>query len=509
MLSSALGRAPFGYRETPPLRVQDCSATAAFGCAWCCLSLHGSIGRAPFGYRETPPLRVQDCGAAAESGGYGFHDGVWYNGRMEENKLEPGFLQAFRLFIATRILFWAVIGPVLIVIQMVRGEPLTPEQMISMGAVENLTPANTSRMIMLELLLLLLLMLPQVPRRLGRWFVPVTLTLALVPLLVGYYWWPSENPLQTPFVMFFFVMLVLIAWQYSFSYVLVYVVGLTLFQYSVSAAETHLPWTIDVSWLVLQAAMMLLVGYVIVTLVSVQRDQRAALAQAYEQQAAANERLQQYAATVEELTISRERNRLARELHDTLAHSLSAVTVQLEAVRSLWKVEPERARSILDQADETARTGLTEARRALQALRASPLQDLGLVLALRELAETAAERSGALLELHLPAQIEGHLAAIVEQGAYRIAQEALENVARHAQASLIAVCLEQRPRALVLRIQDDGQGLGATTLSLAEHPGEGSLGIRGMQERADLIGGQLEITSREGEGTEVCLTVPI
>jgi signal transduction histidine kinase len=428
---------------------------------------------------------------------------------MEEHKLEPGFLQAFRLFIATRILFWAVIGPVLIVIQTIRGEALTPAQITTIGAVENLTPANTSRMIMLELLLLLLLMLPQAARRLGKWFVPVTLTLALVPLLVGYYWWPSENPLQTPFVMFFFVMLVLIAWQYSFSYVFVYVVGLTLFQYSVSAAETNLPWTVDVSWLILQAAMMMLVGYVIVTLVSVQREQRAALAQAYEQQAAATERLQQYAATVEELTISRERNRLARELHDTLAHSLSAVTVQLEAVRSLWEVDPQRARIILDQADETARTGLTEARRALRDLRASPLQDLGLVLALRELAETAAERNGASLELHLPKQIEGHLEPTVEQGAYRIAQEALENVVRHAQAGFIAVHLEQRSQALVLRIRDDGQGLDATTSSPERDPGEGSLGIRGMQERADLIGGQLEMTSREGKGTEVCLTVPI
>ncbi|MFC2030847.1 sensor histidine kinase [Chloroflexota bacterium] len=426
---------------------------------------------------------------------------------MEENKLEPGFLQAFRLFIATRIFFWAVIGPVLIVIQTVRGEPLTPEQMTSMGAVENLTPANTSRMIMMELLLLLLLMLPRVQRRLGKWFVPMALTLALIPLLIGYYWWPSANPLQTPFVMFFFVMLVLIAWQYSFSYVLVYVVGLTLYQYSVSAAETSLPWTVDVSWLVLQAAMMLLVGYVIVTLATVQREQRAALALAYDLQAAANERLQQYAATVEELTISRERNRLARELHDTLAHSLSAVTVQLEAVRSLWQVDPERARTILDQADETARTGLTEARRALQALRASPLQDLGLVLALRELAESAAERSGASLELDLPTQMEGHLEPIVEQGAYRIAQEALENIVRHAQAGLIAVRFEQRSDVLELSIEDDGLGLDAEALSPAGEGEEGNLGIRGMQERADLIDGQLQISSREGQGTEVSLTV--
>jgi signal transduction histidine kinase len=391
----------------------------------------------------------------------------------------------------------------LIVIETVRGELPTPQQMGNLTAAENLTPANTSRMIMLELLLLLLLMLPQVPRRLGRWFVPVTLVIALIPLLVGYYWWPSENPLQTPFVMFFFVMLVLIAWQYSFSYVVLYVVGLTLFQFSVPASETALPWTVDMSWLALQAAMMLLVGYVIVTLVSVQREQRSALARAYEEQAAANERLQQYAATVEDLTISRERNRLARELHDTLAHSLSAVTVQLEAVRSLWQVDPEKARSILDRADESARTGLTEARRALRDLRASPLQDLGLVLALRDLGETAAKRSGASLELHLPKQIVGHLPPVVEQGIYRIAQEALENVVRHAQASAIALTLEQADSALVLVIEDDGLG---TTPDKTR--GEEGLGIRGMQERARLIDGQLRITASVEGGTRVEMTVP-
>ena len=154
--------------------------------------------------------------------------------------------------------------------------------------------------------------------------------------------------------------------------------------------------------------------------------------------------LRQYADTVEELTISRERNRMARELHDTLAHSLSAVTVQLEAIRTLWAVDPEAARNMLDSADEAARLGLKEARRALQDLRASPLQDLGLPLALQELAETAARRSGAVLALDVPRQLDGSLSPAVEQGVYRIAQEALENVVRHAQASAITVSLAQK-----------------------------------------------------------------
>jgi signal transduction histidine kinase len=258
---------------------------------------------------------------------------------------------------------------------------------------------------------------------------------------------------------------------------------------------------------------MLLVGYVVVQLVSIQREQRAALAEAYEQQAAANARLQQYAVTIEELSISRERNRLARELHDTLAHSLSAVTVQLEAVRSLWQVNADSARDLLDQADETARTGLTEARRALQALRASPLQDLGLVLALQDLAETAAERTGASLELqvseHLPDRLAGHVPLEVEQGVYRVAQEALENVVRHAAARHIVVRLEQQAQNLVMCIEDDGVGADRDQLPPEENQVEGRLGIRGMQERAQLIGGQLKIVSQPEQGTMVTLTIPM
>jgi signal transduction histidine kinase len=211
---------------------------------------------------------------------------------------------------------------------------------------------------------------------------------------------------------------------------------------------------------------------------------------------------------LEELTISRERNRLARELHDTLAHSLSAVAVELEAIRSLWHRDPEAAQSMLDKADETTRRGLTEARRALRALRASPLRDLGLLLALQELAEEAADRAGAALDLRVPGQIVGHLTPPVEQGVYRIAQETLDNVARHAQARLIVFRLEQTSDTLELTVEDDGLGIDVTAIQASEADGQDHLGIHGMKERATLIGGHLEIRSRAGQGTRVHLTVP-
>lgn len=426
----------------------------------------------------------------------------------EQNELEPGFLQAYRLFVVTRIVFWVVIGPIVSVMQIATSEGSQIGQSANAAIVDRLTLPYVAPVIAIELALLALLVLPQVPRRMGTWFVPVTIAIGLSPILIGYYWWPAENPLQSPFTIFFFVMLVLIAWQYRFRYVIAYVLGLTLYQNWLTSPLTDVPFSVEASWLVLQGAMMLLVGYIIVQLVSIQREQRVALAEAYRLQTAANLRLQRYAAALEELATSRERNRLARELHDTLAHSLSALTVQLEAVRSLWSVDPGAARRQLDQADSTARHGLTEARRALRALRASPLQDLGLPLALRELAQQAAERAGLSLELDLPEQVNARLAPEVEQGIYRIAQETLENIVRHAEAQRMVFRLEQATGSLVLTVEDDGRGFDARGTQRSETEDQNQLGIRGMQERASLIGGHLEIARRSTQGTRVCLTIP-
>jgi signal transduction histidine kinase len=427
---------------------------------------------------------------------------------MNDRELEPGFVQAFRFFVAIRIVFWIIIGPILVVLNVAQGTSVPLGEIANLTLIERLTLPNIAPILVMELSLLLLT-LPHVARSLGHRFVPIMLVLALIPLLVGQYWWPAENPLQTPFVIFFFVMLVFIAWQYTFRYVLAYVLVLTLYQARFTRILEGLPLSINVGWLILQAAMMLIVGYIIVQLVSIHREQRAALAEAYERQAAAHRRLQQYAATVEELGISRERNRLARELHDTLAHSLSAATVQLEAVRSLWDVDVSRARALLDRTDDTVRRGLVEARRAMQHLRALPLEEAGLTEALRQLAEGAAERSGATLELHLAPGLDGQAAPAAEQGLYRVAQEALENVVRHAEARQISVRLEAVDRSLVLTVKDDGLGL-TTAEQQDGQPGDGDgLGILGMRERASVVGGQLDIESRPGSGTSVRLALPL
>jgi signal transduction histidine kinase len=425
---------------------------------------------------------------------------LWYNAIMKRSVLEPGFMQAFRLFVVTQIVFWVVIGPILIVVQMARGNDLAPDAVTSMTVIERLTLPNVAPIIIMQVALLALLLLPQAPRRLGHWFLPLTLLFGLIPLLIGYYWWPSENPLQTPFVIFFFVMLVLVAWQYPFRYVLIYVLGLTLYQYWLASPMTGLPRSVDVSWLVLQGAMMLLVGYVIVQLISIQREQQTALANAYEQQAAANARLKQYAATVEELTISRERNRLARELHDSVTQALYGVTLYSEAASGhLAQGHTDRVSEHLRELQDTAQEALAEMRLLVFELRPPILQEQGLVAALQARLQAVEGRAG--LRTEFKTDLEERLPLDVEEGLYRIALEALNNALRHAGAQNIKVHLRQEGPpggAATLEVTDDGMGFDPATV----HE-RGGLGLAAMDERAAALGGQLTVWSEPGSGTQI------
>jgi signal transduction histidine kinase len=236
----------------------------------------------------------------------------------------------------------------------------------------------------------------------------------------------------------------------------------------------------------------MLVGYIISRIMQQLRQQRQALQEA-------NLKLERYVATLEELTVSRERNRMARELHDTLAHTLSGVAVQLEAVDSLWASDRERAYQILSRSLQATREGLTETRKAIQSLRATPLEGLGLANALREYAETSAHRAGFRLQLDLPDSVQG-LPPEVEQCFYRIGQEALENTARHANSKSVCVKLVKNASGLCMEISDDGTGFETQVENSDMH-----FGLRGMYERAQVIHADLEISSRPGEGT--CLTL--
>lgn len=294
------------------------------------------------------------------------------------------------------------------------------------------------------------------------------------------------------------VPLVMVAWQYEFKRVLSYTFLTFLFETPLLfLLYTAQMGPVEDAWLfagIVRTVIFLAVGYILTQMIGAQRQQRQELA-------LANSKLREHAATLEQLTISRERNQMARELHDTLAHSLSAVSVQLEAIDSVFESSPAEARYLLGKALAQTRSGLAETRRALQSLRASPLEDLGLKLALETVAHSVAKRGGMSLQLRMDDV--GELPAECEQNIYRIAQEAMTNALTHAQAQTLSVSLHRQNGTVVLAVSDDGVGFDSSQFSQLDR-----FGLRGIQERADLIDGKIEIESMPGKGTTVQLRVP-
>ena len=215
----------------------------------------------------------------------------------------------------------------------------------------------------------------------------------------------------------------------------------------------------------------------------------------------AHRQLQAYASQIEELTISQERERMAQELHDTLAQGLAGLILQLEAADShLESGDANRAQGTVQQAMERARGTLREARRAIQALRPAVLESGNLVDALGEEIERFSATSG----VHTTFQVDASPADVSSRAAQeilRIVQESLTNVARHAQASHVVVQLDGSGDALRLTVQDDGAGF--ETAEGWERPG--CFGLVGMRERAERIGGVLQVESELGKGTTVVL----
>jgi len=192
-----------------------------------------------------------------------------------------------------------------------------------------------------------------------------------------------------------------------------------------------------------------------------------------------------------------ERLRVAQELHDEVGQNLTAALLQLARIR---KNAPEELRAELTEAAETVRENLDDLRRIAQRLRPQALDELGLASALGHFSDRLSEQTGLPIERRFAHDLPvlGYEEELV---IYRVAQEALTNVVRHAQASRAELILERAHDTFVLRVTDDGRGLAGSSA--------GTGGIRGMHERAALIHADLRIATREPRGTEVALHVPL
>ncbi len=403
--------------------------------------------------------------------------------------LEPGLLRVYRYSTSIAMLYFAIIWGYAI-------NTPQPSTFLQAQALVNL---------LINTCLFIYLSIPSLEQRLKRWYLPLALigyTIATVFSNLIYFIEPNKDLYTVitqswSLVPILLVPLVLIAWQYSFFYVLVYVIftnGVELI-ILVQVVKVLNFETLPVLGLPLIRAFAFgVVGYVVERLMDTQRAQKRKLVKA-------NIRLGQQANTLEQLATSRERNRLARELHDTLAHTLSGLAINLEAIQTMLPPGQEDISTMLDHSLDATRLGLDETRRVLQDLRARPLEDLGLALALQRLVEAADAQTGIAMETKIIADLPT-LPPDVEQCLYRIAQESLENIATHSQASHVSLSVDYSGNQLILLIRDDGKGF----IPKSVIPDEGRYGIRGMKERAAVVGGNLWIDSDPGRGTTVKFT---
>jgi len=203
-----------------------------------------------------------------------------------------------------------------------------------------------------------------------------------------------------------------------------------------------------------------------------------------------------------DMAVLEERNRMAREIHDTLAQGFTGIVLQLEAAEQVIDEDVARAQEHLDRARSLARESLNEARHSVWALRPQALEQLPLVDTLRQETEKFVQDSGVKVNLNISGERQA-LPPDVESTLLRICQESLNNVRKHARASEAEVNLAFEKEVVKLTIHDNGTGFDT------EVPTEGTFGLIGMRERARLLRGTLAVHSEHGQGTRIEVMIPV
>jgi signal transduction histidine kinase len=416
---------------------------------------------------------------------------------QREATLEPGLLKAFRVFNLV-----PMIGIIIFFVLIFFPNSLVEYYAVLFPGLTSVTFVGT--IISIEVCKTLYLFWPNLPKRLGNTYLYIGIILSLLTPLVRLFFGLAVNPewvyTQLPhsaLLFYFLIPLIFIAWQYGFRGVLYYSGFLALIEFPLYFRLLDFQPNL---WLLFQGSIIriasyLVIGYFITYLVSAQRKQRDELAKA-------NAQLLNYSHALEQLAESRERNRLARELHDTLAHYMSGTILQLNGAKTLWASDDAKAKTMVSEAIQTLTQGLDETRNAIKMLRSSPIQNLGLAESLRDLATQYAEKLG--FELKLELESIRYLPETVGQNLYHIAQEILRNVERHAEAKRLSVTLKKQGHQLLLVIEDDGKGFRLEDVDKTKH-----FGLLGLEERTALLHGDVSVHSRPNQGTRVEVRIPL
>ncbi len=222
--------------------------------------------------------------------------------------------------------------------------------------------------------------------------------------------------------------------------------------------------------------------------------------QAKEELAIANQRIRNYALRAEEVATLQERNRIAREIHDSLGHSLTALNLHLEMALKLAHIQPDRSTEVLKEAKRLGSIALRDVRQSVSTLRSDPLQGQDLPVAIQKLVDDFqfADRIKPTCRLDLPPSLPQDVATAI----YRIVQEALTNINKYADANEVTVTLQTTATEIELQIVDDGRGFNPT------HNTTG-FGLQGMRERVLSLQGKFEIISAPQRGCQIIAIIPL
>jgi signal transduction histidine kinase len=219
-----------------------------------------------------------------------------------------------------------------------------------------------------------------------------------------------------------------------------------------------------------------------------------------EKLAIANEKLRQYATRIENQATLEERNRIAREIHDSLGHSLTALNLQLETALKLWQSNPVKAETFLATAKELGSKALKDVRQSVSAMRFNPLQEQSLELAIASLAENF-HRSNGILPIY-QINLEYPLPPEINTGIYRITQESLTNIFKYAYPTEVKLELTTARGNLRLIIQDNGRGFDVRQNTTG-------FGLHSMRDRTLALGGEFNINSTPGSGCKITVNIPL
>jgi signal transduction histidine kinase len=229
-------------------------------------------------------------------------------------------------------------------------------------------------------------------------------------------------------------------------------------------------------------------------------DRMVAEKQAKEELALANQQIRNYAIKAQEMGSLQERNRIAREIHDSLGHSLTALNLHLEMALKLSQVKPEKSREVLAEAKRLGSIALNDVRQSVSTMRSDPLQNQDLPTAIQKLAAEFEFSNNLKPMCHLDAL--PHIPQSIATTIYRIVQEALTNISKYAQASEVRIEIYHRPTELELRIIDNGQGFIPTNNMTG-------FGLQGMRERVLSLQGRFAIISEPQQGCQIVAIIPV